>query len=98
MRPGTFYVDDVGDRLYLGTDPTGRSVRASTIAKAVSIRGANSSMAGIGVRRFAPSVPHMGAVTIEAPDVTLSDMRIERNATTGLHVSARGAIADGTCG
>jgi hypothetical protein len=91
VRPGTFFVDDAGDRLYLGTDPRGRSVRASDIAKALSIRGAGSSVSGIGVRRFAPSVPHMGAVTVEAPNVSLTGMRILDNATTGLHVSARGA-------
>lgn len=95
VRPGTFYVDYAGDRLVVGSDPTGRSVRASDIAKAISIRGAGSSVSGIGVRRFAPSVPHMGAVTVEAPAVTLSDMRIEGNATTGLHVSARGATLTG---
>jgi hypothetical protein len=33
----------------------------------------------------------MGAVTVEAPDVTLSHLRIEDNATNGLHVSARDA-------
>ncbi len=91
VRPGTFFVDDAGDRLYLGSDPSGRSVRASNMAKAVSIQGSGSSISGIGVRRFAPSVPHMGAVTIEAPGVTLSNMRIEGNATTGLHVSASNA-------
>ncbi|WP_134741398.1 right-handed parallel beta-helix repeat-containing protein [Nocardioides sp. 503] len=91
VRPGTFYVDDAGDRLHLGTDPRGRSVRASDIAKAISIRGAGSSVSDIGVRRFAPSVPHMGAVTVEAPHVSLRRMRILDNATTGLHVSARSA-------
>ncbi|MDP3894952.1 right-handed parallel beta-helix repeat-containing protein [Nocardioides sp.] len=91
VRAGTFFVDDSADRLYLGTNPAGKRVRASAIAKAISIRGAGSSVTGIGVRRFAPSVPHMGAVTIEAPDVTLADMRIVGNATTGLHVSARNA-------
>lgn len=89
VRPGTFFVDYDADRLYLGTDPTGRSVRAGDIAKAVSVRGAASSLSGIGVRRFGPSVPHMGAVTVEAPGVTLSHLRIEDNATNGLHVSAR---------
>ena len=91
VRPGTFFVDDANDRLYLGTSPAGRSVRASDIAKAISIRGAGSSVRGIGVRRFAPSVPHMGAVTVEAPGVSLSAMKILDNATTGLHVSARDA-------
>jgi hypothetical protein len=91
VRPGTFFVDEAGDRLYVGTNPRGRSVRATDIAKAISIRGAGSSITGIGVRRFAPSVPHMGAVTVEAAGVALSHMKIVKNATTGLHVTARGA-------
>jgi nitrous oxidase accessory protein NosD len=92
LRPGTFYVDERHDRLFLGSDPGSREVRASTIAKALSIRGAGSSVHGIGIRRFAPSVPHMGAVTVEARGVTLSRMRVVENATTGLHVTAADAV------
>jgi parallel beta-helix repeat protein len=86
VRPGTFYVDEDSDRLYLGSDPTGREVRASDIAKGLSIRAAGTKVLGIGVRRFASSVPHMGSVTVEAPRVRLADMTIQQNATTGLHV------------
>ena len=38
VRPGTFYVDDAGNRLYLGANPRGNTVRASTIAKALTVR------------------------------------------------------------
>ena len=86
LRPGAFYVDEGADRLYLGSDPTGRSVRASDIAKALSVRAAGTQILGIGVRRYASSVPHMGSVTVEAPRVRLEDVTIEENATTGLHV------------
>jgi hypothetical protein len=86
VRPGTFYVDEAGDRLHLGADPRGRDVRASDLAKALSIRAAGTRVSGIDVRRFAPSVPHMGAVTAERPGVVLERMQISDNATTGLHV------------
>lgn len=89
VRPGTFFVDEDSDLLYLGSDPTGRDVRASDLAKAVSVRAAGTRVIGIGVRRYATSVPHMGSVTVEAPQVRLEDMAIEQNATTGLHVLAR---------
>lgn len=94
LRPGTFFVDEASDDLYLGSDPTGRTVLASTLAKAMSIRAAGTTVQGIGVRRFAPSVPHMGAVTVEAPDVTLQRMAVSGNATTGLFVAATGAELD----
>jgi hypothetical protein len=86
VRPGTFYVDEAGDRLHLGTDPGGKEVRASDIAKAISIRAAGTRISNINVRGFAPSVPHMGAVTAERPGIKLERMQISDNATTGLHV------------
>ena len=86
VGPGRFFVDEGADRLYLGTDPSGRDVRASFLAKGLSVRAAGTRVHGIGVRRFASSVPHMGTVTVEAPHVRLEDMSIEQNATTGLHV------------
>lgn len=89
VRPGTFFVDEPGDQLFVGSDPTGRDVRASAIAKGLSVRAADTLVTGIGVRRFANSVPHMGAVTIEAPRVTFQDVEIAENGTGGLHVMER---------
>ncbi|GAA4378212.1 right-handed parallel beta-helix repeat-containing protein [Nocardioides caricicola] len=90
LRPGAFFVDERADRLYLGSDPAGRDVRASTLATALAIRASGTTIRGIGVRRFAPSVPHMGAVTVEARDVTLARVSVRGNATTGVHVMAPG--------
>jgi hypothetical protein len=87
----TFFVDYDNRKLYLGSDPTDRSVRASTLTQALRIRSPFVTVRGIGVRRYAPSVPHMGAVTVEADDATLDHVDIIRNATTGLHVMAKGA-------
>lgn len=88
---GTFYVDYAGDRLYLGSSPQDRTVRASTLGRALSIQGAGSELRGVGIRRYATSVPQMGAVTVEAPDAVLEDVVITANATTGLFVGAGGA-------
>lgn len=92
LAPGTFYVDDGNDQLHLGSDPTGREVRASILPRALQLRAEGTTIDGIGVRRYAPSVPHMGAVTVEAPDVKLTGMTIRENATTGVHVGAAGAV------
>ena len=92
VGPGRFFVDYDTHRLYLGSDPRGRTVRASDIAKALGVQGAGTSISGLGVRRFAPSVPHMGAVTVEAPGVHLDHMAVRDNATTGLHVTATDAV------
>ena len=91
LVPGTFFVDEDNGRLALGSDPNGHEVRASDTVKAVTVSGAGSTIRGIGIRRFAPSVPDMGAVVVVADDVTLENLSITDNATTGLSVDASGA-------
>lgn len=91
VRPGTFFVDEPADLLYVGSDPTGREVRASALDKALSVRAPSTRVLGIGVRRYANSVPHMGAVTVEAPGARLVDVSVVENATGGLHVMGRRA-------
>ncbi|KAA1422787.1 DUF1565 domain-containing protein [Mumia zhuanghuii] len=94
LRPGTFYVDYARGRLFLGQSPGKREVRASALAKALSLRSPGTEIRGIDVRRYAPSVPHMGAVTITGARTRLVDMSIDENATTGLHVAARNVVLD----
>lgn len=84
--PGTFFLDEGTSRLYLGTAPLGRGVEANTLHKALSVRAAGTVVRGIGIRRYAPSVWHMGAVTIEAPSTRLENVVIQDMATTGLSV------------
>lgn len=86
---GTFYLDESTSRLYLGTDPTGKRIDASVLFKAMSIRASGVKVRGIGVRRYAPSVWHMGAITVEAPSVRFENVTITDSATTGLSVLNR---------
>lgn len=88
LKAGTFYVDRSNNKLHLGTNPSGKTVRASTLVKALSIRSENSSVSGINVRKYAPSVPDMAAVTAEKPGITVENLTIEDSATTGLNISA----------
>lgn len=82
---GTFYVDDAADQLVIGTNPSGKTVEASTLTQALSIRSAGSEVRGIGVRRYATSVPQMGTVVVAANDVTLTDVTVQDNSTTGVY-------------
>jgi len=88
LRQATFDVDHGRHRLYLGSDPTGKNVRASDLVRALAVRAPDTSAENIDVRRFAPSVPDMGAVTVERRGVTLKNLTISNNATTGLHVGS----------
>jgi parallel beta-helix repeat protein len=85
---GTFAVDYATHRLIIGTDPVGHRVRASTLAKAMSVRGADTRLQGFGFRRYAPSVPHTGAVTLEKPRISVRDVTITESATSGLNATA----------
>ncbi|WP_227077737.1 hypothetical protein [Clavibacter nebraskensis] len=86
VTAGTFFVDTAADRLYLGSDPAGQTVRASDRVSALAVRGDGSTVRGIGVRRYAPSVPDMGAVVVSGRNVTIADVAITDTATTGLSV------------
>jgi len=83
-----FFHDESAGMLYLGTDPSSHTVRASTLQRAVSIRAEGSTIRGIGVRRFAPSVPDFGAITIERAGATIENVVVTESATTGLFVTA----------
>ncbi|MCW2531054.1 MAG: putative sortase-sorted surface protein [Blastococcus sp.] len=89
VTEGTFYVDDGGDRLYLGTDPAGHSVRASTLSIGLTVYGAGSVVRGIGVQRYATPVPDKGALRALAPDVTLENVVVRDNATQGIYVGGQ---------
>jgi hypothetical protein len=89
VTPGTFYVDDARDRLHLGTDPAGHEVRASTLSVALTIQGARSVVRGIGIERYATSVPEKGALRALAPDVTVENVVVRDNATQGIYVGGR---------
>ncbi|MHA7218352.1 right-handed parallel beta-helix repeat-containing protein [Arthrobacter sp. MDT1-48-3] len=91
----SFYVDYDSDRLFLGSDPAGKDVRASSLAKAISIQSEGSAIKGIGVRRFSQSVPHMAAVTVESSDISIENVVIEQTSTTGLAVSGTDARLEG---
>jgi len=85
---GTFFVDQPARQLVMGSSPTGRTVRASTLATAVTVVGEGDVLRGIGVRRYATSVWQLGAVLVAAPGVRVSDVVTQDNATTGLSVIA----------
>lgn len=85
---GTFYVDQSAKQLVIGSDPTSKRVDVSTLSEAMSVRSTNGTIRGIGVRRYATSVPMMGSVSTYYTGVTFENMVIADNATTGLMVGA----------
>lgn len=91
VKAGTFYVDTARQRLYLGSDPTGASVRASVLGTALTVTAPDVTLRGFGVRRYATSVSMMGTVRVYGERVRLEDVVIQDNATQGLSLSATDA-------
>ncbi len=91
---GTFFVDTTAQALYLGTDPTGRRVEASTKQRAFQIYGSGTTLRGFGIRRYADSVPHMGVLTTSAPNMTLENLVIQDSATAGVGIYGTGTRLD----
>ncbi|QKG23085.1 right-handed parallel beta-helix repeat-containing protein [Actinomadura verrucosospora] len=91
VRPGTFYVDEAAQRLYLGGDPRGHDVRASTLGHAIVLRAGRSTLRGIGIRRYATSLPELGSLRISGPNVTVENVVVDGSATAGLSVNGPGA-------
>lgn len=88
VEGGRFYVDERARRLYLGSDPRGHAVRASTLGEAITLRGDGSRLRGVGVRRYATALPEMGTVKVTGADVTVENVAVTDSATTGLSVLA----------
>lgn len=89
--PGAFYLDEKSEKLYLGTDPTGKSVRSSVLARAFSVQAASTTIRGIGVRDYATSVPDQGAVRTSGANFVLENVVVADSSTGGVGVFAPGA-------
>lgn len=86
VKAGTFFVDTGNKRLYLGTNPSGHSVAASTLSQAVSLRAPGTTIRGIGFRRYASSVPQQGVITTYYPDQHLENVEVRDSATAGIGI------------
>jgi hypothetical protein len=95
--PGTFYVDEAAQRLFLGTSPSGHSVRASDIAEAIYLNHATGSVVrGLGVRRYATPILRYGTVKAFGDNTRLQDLVVEDSATVGIGVGGTGVTIDHT--
>lgn len=92
VTAGWFFHDEVNNDLYVGSTPVGKTVSVSTLQRAIFIQSDSTVVRGIGVRRFAPSVPDLGAITIESSNVKIVHVAITDISTRGLSINNSGAI------
>lgn len=88
--PGQFAVDYSAHSISVGSDPNGHTVRASNLAKAIVIAGHNDTIRGIGVRKYATSLPDMGTVFLggSTGGETIENVVIQDSAAQGLSVGS----------
>ncbi|RII94279.1 right-handed parallel beta-helix repeat-containing protein [Clavibacter michiganensis] len=81
---GTFFVDETAQTIRIGTNPLGKEVRASDLRQALQIQSADSTVQGIGVRRYATSYEDRGAIRFDNVRATARDVVIQDNAMVGI--------------
>lgn len=92
--PGTFAVDDAGDRLILGTNPGGREVRASDLSQAIDATAQNVTLQGFGVRRYATTHGATAQVRMHNKGAVVRNLVIEDGAFIGLAVQNDDSVVD----
>lgn len=94
VKPGTFAVDYATGRLILGSDPTGRAVRASDLSQAINSIAPNTTLQGFGVRRYATQYKDKGAVRLQNVKSTARDLVITDNSMWGLSMTNNDDLAE----
>jgi len=90
VAAGVFFHDTARDQLWIGSDPSGRRVEASTLRYGLYFNNAHgSSLSGVTLRRFATEWRDMAALRVYSDDVVVSDVTVRANARMG--VSAIGS-------
>lgn len=84
VSAGKFYVDAGNKKLIIGTDPSGKTVEASTLQKAIIVHGAGSTLRGFGIKRYGTTVNQMGALSLEVNNLTVENVVVKDNATIGI--------------
>ncbi len=87
LAPGTFFVDEANDTLWMADDPTGRTIEASVRADGLTIKSPGTVVRGIGFRHYATPIARLGAVKAAGNAITIEDAVFTDNAAAGLAVS-----------
>ncbi len=63
VTAGTFKVDYDTSRIYIGTNPSGKSIFVTNLGRLMVVKAPNCLLRGFGVRRYAASMVSNGAIT-----------------------------------
>lgn len=94
VTAGTFHVDDASNTITIGTDPTGKEVRASDLGQALQLAGPDSVVQGIGFRRYATGYERGATVWLIGQGGAVRNVAIVDNAAVGLKLSKGNKVVD----
>lgn len=77
VTAGKFYIDQAADKVYIGSNPIGHEVRITDLQTTITALATGITFRGFGVRRFAPSQPHLGAVKTLRSNCTMENLWFE---------------------
>ncbi|MEJ7640410.1 MAG: right-handed parallel beta-helix repeat-containing protein, partial [Singulisphaera sp.] len=95
---GIFYVDVANNRLYVGSDPTGRTVEAAGFPYALDVVAADGTVVrGLGFRHYATGYGprENAALRIDSASTTIEDNTFAWNATVGFVLFGPNAVVRG---
>jgi len=81
---GKFYVDHTVQKLWIGDDPTGKLVEASSVAIAMFVAAPGTKILGLAFVHYAPNTATPAAVVLNAPDITVENCVFAFNSYAGL--------------
>lgn len=77
LAPGRFYASPYTNRLYLAVNPAGHEVRITRWQTLLNSLAAGFTLRGIGIRRYAATLPQFGVVKLHRPDAALENVLFE---------------------
>jgi parallel beta-helix repeat protein len=86
VRPGTFFVDEGANRLWIGNNPANRSVEASVLAEGLEIQSGGSIVRGIGFKNYANPIRRLGSVKLTGNGIIFEQNHVSGAASSGVSV------------
>lgn len=86
MGAGKFFADPYTNKMYIGTNPAGKTVRITDLQTLLNSLGTGFTMRGVGVRRYGNSLPQFGVVKFHRANATVENCVFEDLSGKGVSV------------
>ncbi len=90
LAPGTFAPDPASGRVLIGSDPSGHELRISNKQQALWVQSPDSTVRGLGIRRYATPNSDKGAIRFGNTGGTAENLVIQDNAMIGINLENNG--------